>query len=118
MAKAIKETLIKKRVKELLVVYANLPDDKMKIARPLIENAAFMEVSLKELQEKLNAQGLSDEYKNGANQYGTKASADLQAYNSVIKSYNMVNSRLEAMLKDIPVENKKSKLDAFIEANS
>lgn len=101
MAKMTKETRIKKRQAELRQVYAKLPDKKMAIAIPLINNAAFMEVELDDLQKIIAANGASEEYKNGENQYGKKASADLQAYNSLIKSYNAVNTRLEAMLKDV-----------------
>ncbi|HAE16025.1 MAG TPA: hypothetical protein DCG51_05685 [Erysipelotrichaceae bacterium] len=105
-----KETKIKKRLSELNKIYSKLPEKKRSIAEPLIKNAAFMEVELEELRGIISENGASEEYKNGENQYGRKASADLQSYNSLLKSYNMVNSRLEAML---PPEEEIDELDEF-----
>lgn len=110
MPKMSKDTKIKKRLKELTAIYSKLPEKKRSIAEPLIKNAAFMEVELEELREIIAENGASEEYKNGENQYGRKASADLQSYNSLLKSYNMVNSRLEAML---PPEEEIDELDEF-----
>ena len=119
MAKMTKETRIKRRIKELWEIYEPLPENKKKIAGPLIENAAFMEISLQELQESLNKNGYTETYQNGATQTGKKGSSDLSAYNNLMKSYVAVSGKLEAMLKDIPVDSdKKSKLEQFMEANS
>lgn len=56
----------------------------------------------------IGVHGCSEEYMNGANQYGKKASADLQAYNSLIKNYNTVTERLGKLL---PPEKRMSKLE-------
>lgn len=68
------------------------------IAAPLIQNAAFMKVTLEDLQEIINAEGVIDEYKNGENQYGTKQSATLQSYNALIKNYANVIKTLASIL--------------------
>lgn len=88
--------------------YADLPKNQMAIVEPLIQNAAFMKITLDDLQKSINADGCSEEYMNGANQYGKKASADLQAYNSLIKNYNTVTERLGKLL---PPEKRMSKLE-------
>lgn len=106
-----KENRIKCRIKELAWIYSKLPPKKRTIAEHLITNAAFMEIELEDLQKIIAKEGASEEYQNGANQHGRKASADLQAYNSLVKSYNMVNSRLEAML---PPEEETDDLDEFL----
>lgn len=111
MGKMKKDTKIKKELERLDEIYKELPENKYKIVYPLLENAAFMKVTLEDLQYMINKEGCHDEYKNGANQYGRKASADLQAYNSLIKNYNSISERLEKML---PPEKKKSKLDELI----
>lgn len=102
-----KETRIKKELQRLKKIYSVLPKNKQAIVTPLLENAAFMKITLDDLQESINTNGCSDEYKNGANQYGKKAAADLQAYNSLIKNYNTISDRLEKLL---PTDQKKSKL--------
>ena len=50
------------------------------------------------LQKIINEEGVEDEYKNGANQYGTKPSAVIQAYNSMLKNYASVQLKLMQLL--------------------
>ena len=107
MGKKNKKTRIKDELARLSDVYKVLPPNTLAIVMPLLENAAFMKVTLDDLQEVINANGCSDDYQNGANQFGKKASADLQAYNSLIKNYNTVSDRLEKLL---PPEQRKSRL--------
>lgn len=98
MAELSKAKRIKQKLDAYKKSYQALPDEKLIIANPLMESASFMEVELEDLQKIISKEGASDDYQNGANQKGRKISANLQAYNSLIKSYNMVNQRLENML--------------------
>lgn len=107
-----KEESILKELKRLKAIYRGLPKNKLAIVTPLLENMAFMKITLDDLQKRINQSGCSDEYKNGANQYGKKASADLQAYNSLIKNFNTVSDRLEKML---PEEKRKGRLEALMD---
>lgn len=107
-----KEKRIYKKLRKYKNTYKTLPPEKMIIALPLIKSASFMEVELEDLEKIIAQEGASDDYQNGANQKGRKISANLQAYNSLVKSYNMVNTRLEAMLPKI--EKKNTKLEALM----
>lgn len=107
MAKLTKTDRISAELNKLNELYRDLSKNKLKLLAPLIQNAAFMKVTLEELQETINAEGATDEYCNGANQFGRKQSANIQAYNSLIKNYNAVIDRLEKLL---PAEVKKSRL--------
>lgn len=98
MPKKKEVNTIDSRIAELKEIYSELSEDKLKIVLPLIENAAFIENEMRKLQEIITAEGTVDDYKNGANQFGKKQSANLQSYNALVKSYNMINTRLEAML--------------------
>lgn len=110
MPKMTKEKRIKLELARLEEIYRELPPNKLALVVPLLENAAFMKVTLEDLQESINRNGCSDEYKNGENQYGKKAAADLQAYNSLIKNYNTVSDRLEKLL---PPEQRQVRLGAL-----
>ena len=77
---------------------------------PLIQNAAFLKVTLEDLQTEINSQGCVDTYQNGTAQSGKKASAEISAYNTSLKNYTTIIEKLDKML---PPEQKKSKLDAF-----
>ena len=70
----------------------------------LIQNAAFMKVTLEDLQEIINKEGVTETYQNGANQHGVKQSATLQSYNSLIKNYASVIKSLSSIL---PRESKR-----------
>lgn len=111
LAKLSKESRIKRELERLKKIYADLPSGKLSIVTPLLENAAFMKITLDDLQKSINENGCSDEYKNGENQYGKKAAADLQAYNSLIKNFNTISDRLEKLL---PAEKGKGRLGALM----
>ena len=107
MAKSKKSTLIKHEMKRLEGLFAELPENELNFIRPQLQNAAFMKVTLDELQEAINQNGATDEYQNGANQFGSKASAELQAYNTTVKNYNSLMKELKDRL---PKQNTASKL--------
>ena len=70
-----KETRIKRELNRLKKFYSELPQNRLAIVMPLLENMAFMKITLDDLQKSINEHGCSDEYKNGENQYGRKAGA-------------------------------------------
>lgn len=90
---------IKSEQDRLFSIFADLDENELEVAGGLISQASFMLVTLEDLQETINAKGLVGEYKNGDNQYGTKQSAELQAYNQTLRSYNAVIGKL---LKIVP----------------
>ena len=112
MAELSKEQRIKREYSRMKKMFAALPENELKFCDPLLQNAAFMCVTLQDLQELIIENGTSDSYQNGANQSGTKASADLQAYNSLAKVYNALMDKLSAKL---PKEVRKSKLAAMMD---
>lgn len=99
---------IKKEYRALKKLFQGIPENKFALIDPLLHNQAFMKIILDELQEAIKAEGAVEEYQNGANQKGRKASANLQAYNNTVKQFNAINKRLAEML---PEEKKLSKLE-------
>ena len=107
-----KEKRIRTEYARMKKLFSPLPENELNFCEPLLQNAAFMKVTLEDLQETINENGVTDEYRNGANQSGVKASAELQAYNSVAKVYNALMDKLSAKL---PKEIRKSKLAAMMD---
>ena len=68
----------------------------------LIENAAFMAVSLTDLQRIINEKGYTEEYQNGENQFGTKKSSEVDIYNTMVKNFNATMKQLIDMLPESP----------------
>lgn len=110
MSKITKENRINEELERLNSFFISIDGNQRAAVTPLIQNAAFMKVTLEDLQAGINADGATDEYQNGANQYGVKQSATLQAYNSLIKNYANVIKTLAQLL---PPEKKKPALDSI-----
>lgn len=89
------EEKVKKIKRRLKTAFNKLVTDVniRKLAEGSIENAAFMFVQLDELQKYMQENGVTSEYKNGENQYGTKKSPEAEVYNSTMKNYlNCINA--------------------------
>ena len=102
-AEKTKDQRIRQEYGRMKKLFAAMPENEL-------QNAAFMKVTLEDLQQAINENGVTDEYQNGANQSGTKASADLQAYNSLAKVYNALMDKLSGKL---PKLMKQSRLAAL-----
>lgn len=88
------------------IYFENLPENKQSITFPLLQNAAFMRITLDDLQAIIAEQGPVEAYQNGEYQYGMKQSAALQSYNSLIKNYAATVKTLFGLLP--PMERPKS----------
>lgn len=109
-----KEDKIKAERNKLKRIFRNLDENKKKLVTPLIEKAAFMSVQLDELQEVIALEGMTMEYKNGENQYGTKKSPEVDIYLNMSKNYASIIKQLTELVP--PAERKESRLAAFRKA--
>ena len=105
MAKKNKEQRIKTELDRLEKIFEKVDGNKRTILASLLQNAAFMKITLEDLQEIINAEGVTDEYQNGANQKGIKQSATLQGYNALIKNYTIV---IKTLTQILPPEERKT----------
>ena len=105
MAKDSKDKRIKQEIDRLQKVFSGIPDGQKTIINGQINRAAFMRVTLEELEALINEGSVVEKYQHGANQSGMKESAVLQAYNSTIKNYTAVIKQLISLL---PTEEKKA----------
>ena len=91
---------ISKELKKLKKIFKNIPKDKKNLVEKLIETAAFMSVELKYLEDHISKYGVSEEYQNGKDQYGTKMSTEASAYNTMVKNYTSIIKQLIELLPD------------------
>ncbi len=94
-----KTELIKKKEAELRKNYSFVDPKRKKNAETLIKRAAFMDISLLELESIINLKGYEEEYKNGANQYGTKKRSQVDTYNVMVKNHIACIKQLEDMME-------------------
>lgn len=108
------ETILKKRIKELKAIFADLDENKMKIVIPTIYQAAKMEQYIKSLQDALDTAGFVETYQNGDNQYGKKESTESKAYSTMIKNYNSIIRTLLSCLPEGEQKQAEDEISQFL----
>lgn len=98
MDELAKEKRIQEEIDRLTVFYEDIDETEKAVVTPLVKNAAFMKITLEDLQKQINEEGPVDTYQNGEGQFGKKQSAALQSYNSLIKVYTNVTKQLFSKL--------------------
>ena len=111
MVKAKTSTRVAKEKKRLLEIFKDLEPNKLQTCRALIDRAAFITVSLQELEEQLNESGWVEYYQNGENQSGIKKAAAADVHISLTKNLNAITKQL---LELVPPAQKESRLDALM----
>jgi uncharacterized membrane protein YgaE (UPF0421/DUF939 family) len=100
-----------KRIKKLLKA---IDRDTLATMQSLVKNAAFMSVTLDDLQDAMNKNGVISEYQNGENQWGTKKSPEVEIYNTMIKNHMAIMKQLIDLLPEKDNHNKKDLLLEFL----
>lgn len=111
MAKVKIETRIRKEKERLSEIFKDLEENKLKTCRALIDRAAFITISLEDLEEKLNETGWVEEYQNGENQSGMKKAAAADVHISLTKNLNAI---IKQLLDMVPPAQKKGMLDQLM----
>lgn len=108
-----KNKAIKKELNRLKKLFKDLPENKKKISEKLIDNAAFMSVSLEELKKDIILYGVKETYVNGKEQFGFKESIESKTYNITIKNYMAIIKQLNEMLPEDKQINEDDEFDKF-----
>lgn len=93
-----KDKRIKAEKEKLNKVLQSLDKDVFESVQSMVDNAAFMAVTLEDLQEEINETGTSIKYQNSATQWGYKKSPAVETYLSMIKQYTVVMKQLSGYL--------------------
>ena len=112
MGKPKKETRIKREKQRLLEIFQGLDKNKLETCYALIDRAAFLTVSLEDLEVELNERGWTETYTNGRNQEGIKKSAAAEAHISLTKNLNAI---MKQLLDLVPPAQKESRLAAMMD---
>lgn len=90
---------IKAEFDRLSKIFENIDPDKRGVTLNLIQNAAFMAVSLKDLQEIIQSSGWISTYNNGGGQGGERVSPAATQYAKMVATYN---STIKTLLDLLP----------------
>ena len=112
MAKIKKTTRIERETKRLMEIFKDLEPNKLKTCTALINRAAFITISLEDLEVQLNETGWVETYQNGENQSGVKKAAAADVHISLTKNLNAI---MKQLLELVPPAQKESRLTALME---
>ena len=83
----VENSNVRAEYRRLLKLYKDAPEKQLNLAKKLLVRAAFMAITLEELEKKIEENGVTEPYQNGANQKGVKKSAEVEVYNTMSKNY-------------------------------
>lgn len=92
-------------------MYKDLPKDKAKVIDGLINEAAFMKVSLEETKQVLLSEGLTEIFEQGS-QCFNREKPEVKIYTTLIQRYSNV---MKQLIDLIPGEEKKEEKDELLE---
>ena len=78
-----KNKTVSKEINRLKKLFKDLDENKKKLAKNLIENAAFMSITLEDLKKDIIKYGVKETYVNGKDQFGFKESVESKTYNTM-----------------------------------
>ena len=107
-----KEERITQERERLTEIFKDLDANQLQTAAGLISSAAFLRVTLEDLEAEINNEGCTEAYVNGRDQSGVKASAACQVYASFNTKYQ---STIQKLLKITPPAPRKPKEKSAIE---
>lgn len=103
-----KDERIRKEQRRLLKLFREADKNKLDLIRSLVERAAFITVTLQDIEVELAENGWTEEYQNGQNQIGVKRSAAADVHISLTKNLSTVMKQLTEIVP--PARQKNSKL--------
>ena len=117
MKKETKKFSKEAELKKLKAIVEQLPEDKRKMTEGLVADAAFQAEQLEKLRIYISENGWSEQYQNGATQFGKKKSVEGDFYVSLHKTYASVIKQLTDLLPDSSETTAGSDIMAFINSN-
>ena len=106
-----KEKNIKQEINIIKKLYKDLPKEKSKVLEGLINESAFIKVSLEELRDNLLKNGFTEVFEQGEQRFNRER-PEVKIYTTFIQRYSNVMKQLIDLL---PVEVKKEEADELLE---
>lgn len=95
-----KEGKVLMEIGRLQDIFREIPKDRRSLAEKAIPRAAWLAVSLEELESCIDRAGFMSKYQNGENQWGTKKNPDVETHNSMSQRFTQIMEYLNKLLPD------------------
>ena len=102
---------IKQEINKIKKIFKDFPKDKIKVLEGLINEAAFMKVSLEDTRSDLIKNGLTELFEQGEQSFNRER-PEVKIYTTFMQRYSGVMKQLIDLL---PVEVKKQESDTLME---
>ena len=106
-----KEKNIKQEINRIKKLYKDFPKEKSKVLEGLINESAFIKVSLEELRDNLLKNGFTEVFEQGEQRFNRER-PEVKIYTTFIQRYSNVMKQLIDLL---PAEVKKEEADELLE---
>ena len=117
MSKMVEDERIKKEIRKLNRIFKDIEKDKKSLCTELIKNAAFMAITLEDLQKDIMENGAIITGTNGNGFEVVQENPAQRSYNTMINRYASIIKQLNELLPDAKEENVNKageKLAAFV----
>lgn len=113
----IKQKRIKKELSKLKKIYKDIPKDKMVIVDGLINRAAFMRISLEDMELDIHKDGFVEMFSQSETQTPYERERPVaRLYNSMNKNYQSIIKELTSHLKYLDEDHDEVQNNSVIEA--
>lgn len=113
----IKQKRIKKELSKLKKIYKDIPKDKMIIVDGLINRAAFMRISLEDMEQDIHKDGFVEMFSQSETQTPYERERPVaRLYNSMNKNYQSIIKELTSHLKYLDENHDEVQNNSVIEA--
>lgn len=110
-----RKRLIKKELKRLSPLLDVIDINRKRAFEKLMNDAAFMAVTLEEARAIINRDGIIEGYQNGQNQYGYKKSSAVEVYDKMINTYSkIVKQMCDALPEIVSAEDPGEEIMKFV----
>jgi hypothetical protein len=92
-----KNQRVQAEIGRLSDIFKDLPSQQVKLAKPLIERAGFMKVSLEDLEKDISENGEVIAYDNGGGQKGIRTNPAVNIYTTTVKIYAAIIKQLAGL---------------------
>lgn len=106
-----KEKKIKQEINRIKKLYKDFSKDKTKVFEGLMNEAAFMKISLEELRSDLLKNGMTELFVQGEQEF-MRERPEVKVYTNFIQKYSVV---MKQLIDVLPVEIKQGESDKLME---
>ena len=114
MTELTKDDRMKKEILRIKKLLRELPEDRLKIADGMIKRAAFMQVTLEDLEEDIKVNGTVEEFTQTKGIEYDRERPAVRIYNTLVKNYSNAMKQIVDMLPETDGVKKKDQLLEFL----